>query len=174
MLLILSENAIASDWVEDEVSKAFAEERERKQIMLFPIRLDDAVMQTAEPWARKLRDQRNIGDFTRWKDHDSYQKSFERRDARSEGAAGSQELERFHNGPSAKLVARCFMRAGRLGCRNDALRAGWAAFGLEALMANEEHVARLKQGVKPGTHGVRETVTFIRTSAGRTSASEPQ
>ena len=36
MLLILSENAITSDWVEDEVSKAFAEERDRKQIMLFP------------------------------------------------------------------------------------------------------------------------------------------
>jgi hypothetical protein len=25
-----------------------------------------------------LRDQRNIGDFTRWKDHDVYRKSFER------------------------------------------------------------------------------------------------
>jgi hypothetical protein len=78
VLLILSENAIASDWVEDEVSKAFAEERERKQTLLFPVRLDDVVMQTSEPWARKLRDQRNIGGFTRWKDHDSYRKSFER------------------------------------------------------------------------------------------------
>jgi hypothetical protein len=35
-------------------------------------------MQTSEAWARLLRGQRNIGDFTRWKDHDSYQKSFER------------------------------------------------------------------------------------------------
>ena len=91
VLLILSENAIASDWVEDEVSKAFAEERERKQVMLFPIRLDDVVMQSPEPWARKLRDQRNIGDFTRWKDHDSYRKSFERvmRDLKVEQAPKS-------------------------------------------------------------------------------------
>jgi hypothetical protein len=51
------------DWVEDGVTKAFAEERARKQLVLFPIRLDDTVMETAEPWAGKLRDNRNIGDF---------------------------------------------------------------------------------------------------------------
>ncbi len=78
LLLILSENSIASDWVEDEVNKAFAEERDRKQLVLFPVRIDDAIMQTSEPWARKLRDQRNIGDFRKWKDHDAYQKSLER------------------------------------------------------------------------------------------------
>lgn len=78
LLLILSKNAIGSDWVEDEVQKAFAEERERKQPVLFPIRIDDAVMETPEPWARKLRDQRNIGDFRYWKDHDAYKDSFER------------------------------------------------------------------------------------------------
>jgi len=78
VLLILSAGAIASDWVEDEISKAFAEERDRKQTILFPIRLDDVVMQTPEAWARKLRDQRNIGDFTRWKEHDAYQKGLQR------------------------------------------------------------------------------------------------
>jgi uncharacterized protein YjbI with pentapeptide repeats len=78
VLLIFSENAIASDWVEGEVTTALEEERTRKQIILFPVRIDDAVMQTSEAWARLLRNQRNIGDFTRWKDHDSYQKSFER------------------------------------------------------------------------------------------------
>jgi hypothetical protein len=35
-------------------------------------------MDTSEAWAVKLRDQRNIGDFRRWKDHDGYQRSFER------------------------------------------------------------------------------------------------
>lgn len=78
LLLILSERAIGSRWVADEVNKAFAEERDRNQIMLFPVRLDDSVLQTSEPWARKLRDQRNIGDFTGWKDHDAYRRSFER------------------------------------------------------------------------------------------------
>jgi hypothetical protein len=78
LLLILSKNSIDSDWVEDEVQKAFAEERDRKQLILFPVRIDDAVIETPEPWARKLRDQRNIGDFRRWKDHDAYKQSFER------------------------------------------------------------------------------------------------
>jgi hypothetical protein len=78
VLLILSEGAIASGWVEGEVTRALDEERARKQVVLFPVRLDDVVMQTSEGWARVLRGQRNIGDFTGWKDHDSYQKSFER------------------------------------------------------------------------------------------------
>lgn len=77
VVLILSEDAIASDWVEDEVSTAFEEERRRKETMLFPIRLDDAVMEMGEAWASKLR-ARNIGDFTRWKDHDAYKETFDR------------------------------------------------------------------------------------------------
>ncbi len=78
LLLVLSKNAINSDWVEDEVQKALAEERDRKRLVLFPIRIDDTVMQTPEPWARKLRDQRNVGDFRDWKNHDVYKQSFER------------------------------------------------------------------------------------------------
>ena len=78
VLLILSRNSIGSDWVEDEVTKAFAEERTRKQLVLFPVRLDDTVMETTEAWAGKLRDNRNIGDFRRWKNHDAYQKALER------------------------------------------------------------------------------------------------
>lgn len=78
LLLILSKNAIASNWVEDEVTKAFAEECRRRQTVLFPIRIDDTVIKTTEPWAVKLRDQRNIGDFRSWKDHDAYQEAFYR------------------------------------------------------------------------------------------------
>jgi TIR domain/Pentapeptide repeats (8 copies) len=86
VLLVLSGRAIASDWVEGEVTRALDEERTRKQVVLFPVRIDDAVMQTSEAWARPLRGQRNIGDFTGWKEHDSYQKSLDRlmRDLRVE------------------------------------------------------------------------------------------
>ena len=54
--------------------------------MLFPVRLDDAVAATKEAWAVKLRDNRNIGDFCDWKDHDAYQRPLERllRDLRVE------------------------------------------------------------------------------------------
>jgi TIR domain len=86
VLLIFSEHSIKSDWVEDEVKKAFAEERQRKQVVLFPIRLDDMVFDTDEAWALKLRDDRHIGDFRRWKEHDAYQQALDRllRDLRVE------------------------------------------------------------------------------------------
>jgi len=76
VLLILSEGAIASDWVEGEGLSTKSAHAMRS--FLFPVRIDNAVMQTSEAWARLLRGQRDIGDFTRWKEHDSYQKSFER------------------------------------------------------------------------------------------------
>jgi hypothetical protein len=78
LLLILSKASIASDWVEDEVNKAYAEERSRKEVVLFPIRIDNTVISTGEPWAMKLRDQRNIGDFRQWKKPAEYQKSLDR------------------------------------------------------------------------------------------------
>ena len=54
--------------------------------MLFPVRLDDTVMETNEAWAAKLRRSRNIGDFRAWKDHDAYQAALKRvmRDLRME------------------------------------------------------------------------------------------
>jgi hypothetical protein len=78
LLLILSENSLNSVWVESEVEKAFEEEHQRKQTVLFPVRLDEAVMETDQSWAAEIRRSRHIGDFSRWKDHDSYQKAFER------------------------------------------------------------------------------------------------
>ena len=88
VLLVLSEASIASDWVEDEVDKAFEEERQRDKVVLFPVRLDDTVLDTNEAWAAKLRRSRHIGDFRAWKDHDAYQKALDRvlRDLRVESS----------------------------------------------------------------------------------------
>jgi uncharacterized protein YjbI with pentapeptide repeats len=78
LLLILSANSLRSDWVEDEVSKAFAEERRRQSLVLMPIRIDDEVMTTKEAWALKLRDQRNIGDFRSWRKGSNYERLLNR------------------------------------------------------------------------------------------------
>jgi hypothetical protein len=59
------------------LSLAMDRNRSARACVLFPIRLDDAVMETDEAWAGKLR-ARHIGDSTRWKEHDAYSKSFER------------------------------------------------------------------------------------------------
>lgn len=87
-MLVLSESSISSDWVEDEVTTGFEEERRRKQTVIFPVRLDDTVMESTEPWAAKLRG-RHIGDFRNWKEHDAYQAAFQRllRDLKKVGAA---------------------------------------------------------------------------------------
>lgn len=89
LLLILSERSIASPWVEDEVESALERERRDGKLVLFPIRIDDAVMNTDVAWASSLRRTRHIGDFRNWKDHDAYSKAFERllRDLKSDATA---------------------------------------------------------------------------------------
>jgi uncharacterized protein YjbI with pentapeptide repeats len=87
LMVLLSENSVSSQWVEKEVETAFEKERREKRTVLFPIRLDDAVMETNEAWAADIRRTRHIGDFRAWKNHDSYKKAFERllRDLKAEG-----------------------------------------------------------------------------------------
>jgi uncharacterized protein YjbI with pentapeptide repeats len=86
LMLVLSETSIKSQWVQQEVETALAKEREQERMVLFPIRLDDTVMQINTGWPAYLKNTRHIGDFTRWKDHDSYQKAFDRllRDLKAE------------------------------------------------------------------------------------------
>lgn len=87
LMVLLSESSVSSEWVEKEVETAFEKERREKRTVLFPIRLDHAVMETDEAWAADIRRTRHIGDFTDWQNHDSYKKAFERllRDLKAEG-----------------------------------------------------------------------------------------
>ena len=70
-------------------------EKEHKQgkPVLFPIRLDDAVMETGQTWAASLRRTRYIGDFRNWKHDDAFQKAFDRplRDLKAGEAASAHE-----------------------------------------------------------------------------------
>ncbi len=86
LLLVLSEHSIASNWVAYEVERALNKEPEGIPNVLFPIRLDDAVMKSKAGWAGDIRRTRHIGDFTYWKNHDDYQKAFNRllRDLKAE------------------------------------------------------------------------------------------
>jgi hypothetical protein len=86
LLLILSYNSVASHWVEHELETALGKELEGKPNVLFPIRLDEMVMQSRTGWASHIRLTRHIGDFTNWKNHDDYQQAFNRllRDLKAE------------------------------------------------------------------------------------------
>jgi hypothetical protein len=93
LVLILSDQSIASDWVEGEVEAALERERREKKTVLFPIRLDDAVMESSIGWASHIRQTRHIGDFRGWKDHDSFEAAFARllRDLKSEASTGAKD-----------------------------------------------------------------------------------
>ena len=55
---------------------ALAREQEQKRTMLFPIRLDDAVMDIKTGWPAHIKNTRHIGHFRHWKDPAAYAKSF--------------------------------------------------------------------------------------------------
>jgi uncharacterized protein YjbI with pentapeptide repeats len=86
LLLILSEHSMNSDWVGTEIANAREREaRERKQ-MLFPVTI--VPFERVRSWklfdadrgkdsAREIREF-FIPDFSNWKDHDSFQKGFDR------------------------------------------------------------------------------------------------
>jgi hypothetical protein len=91
LLIVLSENSVRSSWVEKGVEAAFEKERLCGCIVLFPIRVDDGIMNIDQVWAADIRRTRHIGDFSNRKDKESYQRAFERllRDLK---AAGNRDL----------------------------------------------------------------------------------
>lgn len=93
-LLILSDASISSEWVKTEIANARQREVREKRQMLFPISLVpygqikewkafDA--DTSKDFAREIREY-FIPNFSNWKDHDSYQRAFQRllRDLKAE------------------------------------------------------------------------------------------
>jgi hypothetical protein len=86
LLLILSDDSMNSEWVKTEIANARQRELKEKRQMLFPVSLVsferirewkafDA--DTGKDSAREIREY-YIPDFSNWKDHDSYQKAFDR------------------------------------------------------------------------------------------------
>jgi uncharacterized protein YjbI with pentapeptide repeats len=78
VLIVLSEASVKSRWVEREVNAARDREDRDNRTVLFPIRLDDAVMNAAQPWAADIRRTRHIGNFRDWHQHPEYRKAFDR------------------------------------------------------------------------------------------------
>jgi len=91
LLIVLSESSVRSSWVEKEVEAAFEKERLCGCIVLFPIRIDNGIMNTDQAWADEIRRTRHIGDFSDQKDKESYKRAFEGllRDLK---AAGNRDL----------------------------------------------------------------------------------
>jgi hypothetical protein len=101
LLIILSEESMASEWVMTEIRRARKTEIEQKRRKLFPILLVD--FEAVKKWkcfdgdsgkdlAVELREY-FMPDFSNWKDHDSFEKGFERllRDLRAEEEKQAQK-----------------------------------------------------------------------------------
>lgn len=78
VLLILSNNSIRSQWVEEEVNVALERERKKKETILFPIRIDNTIMESSQRWVVALRRTRHIGDFRNWRNDEEYRKAISR------------------------------------------------------------------------------------------------
>lgn len=78
LLLVLSKQSVGSERVEKEVETAMEQESNQKRTVLFPVMLDNSLMKIESGWPADIRRSRNIGDFRKWKDHDSYSKAFTR------------------------------------------------------------------------------------------------
>ena len=76
--------------MQTEVNLALHRQHTEHRRVLFPVRLDDAVLTSGAGWAALVRADHHIGDFCKWKDHDAYQVAFARllRDLRVEGRSG--------------------------------------------------------------------------------------
>jgi uncharacterized protein YjbI with pentapeptide repeats len=77
VLVILSKNSIQSDWVQHEVRKARALEKELKRDVLCPIALDGSWKTSS--WPERIMEQvmeYNVLDFSKWEDNIVFQKMF--------------------------------------------------------------------------------------------------
>lgn len=77
VLLVLSHSSIRSNWVNVEIQNALKLEEARNQTILFPVRLDDAILQANVPGIERVME-KYILDFRDWHNKSSYQRAFSR------------------------------------------------------------------------------------------------
>jgi len=78
LVLVLSQAALESEEIQEEVETALKMETQRQQQVLFPVYLDEAVLTTSIEWVVQLRENRSLLDFTGWQDEAHYQQAFQR------------------------------------------------------------------------------------------------
>jgi uncharacterized protein YjbI with pentapeptide repeats len=78
VILVLSNSAITSQWVEQEVETSLKRERSEQSVILFPICIDATITTWPSGWPAYLRNTRNIGDFTGWRNPAEYTRAYRR------------------------------------------------------------------------------------------------
>lgn len=78
VLIILSKESINSKWVRREVKNALDRETKENKKILFPINIDNTVFEDDSFWVKDIRLECLITDFSKWKDHDDFEKAFQK------------------------------------------------------------------------------------------------
>jgi len=84
VIIVISQNALDSGWVNFEIKKALDEEKQRKQHspkgwrILFPIMIDDAFIESDDPDIILLRKDRVASDFRKVDNHREFENSFKK------------------------------------------------------------------------------------------------
>lgn len=78
LILVLSKSSICSRWVEFETENARSKADRTGQDVLFPIRIDNSIINSRRHWVTSIRDIVNIGDFTEWENPQSYRLALKR------------------------------------------------------------------------------------------------
>ena len=75
LVLVFSEASTERTWMHIEAGTGEAKERKEGLSVLFPIRIDEAVIQCPLSWVERIKQNYAIGDFTQWKDEVAYQQA---------------------------------------------------------------------------------------------------
>ncbi len=67
-----------SRWIKYDVGDARNQETRHGKKALFLVRIDETVIGANQAWAAEIRRTHHIGDFSRWKDENAYQKALKR------------------------------------------------------------------------------------------------
>jgi hypothetical protein len=115
LLLVLTKASMESDWVRHEIQRAVEREQGEKRHVLFPLGLASKKAITAwsafdsdsgKDLAKVIREY-HIPDFSKWKDHDSFEEAFGDllRDLKREGSTTAQSILIRRTRPKSVEVA---------------------------------------------------------------------
>jgi hypothetical protein len=96
LLVVLSRASLASSWVGYEVEAALERDRsaDEGRSVLFPVRIDDAILHAIGGWAALVRESVHVRSFDGWENETTYRTAFRRL---------LEDLDRRGDSPSARV-----------------------------------------------------------------------
>lgn len=78
LLVLLSSSSVWNERTAFQMEQALEQEEQQQRQILYPLRIDEAALQSPSWWATTLRNSHHLYDFTHWKQPDEYRQAFKR------------------------------------------------------------------------------------------------